>query len=250
MTLDEAAITIGGLPALAVGDPDAAALVVFCHGFAMTPADLAPFAHSLGGVARWLFPEAPLAAELEPGVPCGRSWWHIDPAARLEALARGPRDFANVQPPDLAMARAMLGACLDEAFVLADGRPVILGGFSSGGMLAFDTQLRTPRPISALVLLSATRIDWPAEQSLLASLPLRGLPVLSTHGRDDADLAFGAGLALRDAAIAAGADVSWLPFDGGHEIPLVAWRAVHRLLRSHAYNSSIAPADAHTGPME
>lgn len=232
MTLCEEEITLAGLRTIAVGDPDAAVLVIFCHGFAMTPADLAPFAHSLSVSARWLFPEAPLPAELEPGLPRGRSWWHIDPALRVAALARGPRDFAGIQPPDLAAARALLGAFVDAVFALADGRPVVLGGFSSGGMLAFDMQLRSPRPISALMLLSSTRIDWTEAQSLLAASPLRGLPTLCTHGRTDADLSFEAGLALRDAAIGAGADVNWLPFDGGHEIPLIAWRAVHRLLHT------------------
>ncbi|MEO7063746.1 MAG: hypothetical protein ABI082_08270 [Dokdonella sp.] len=250
MTLCEEEITVAGLRTIAVGNRDATMLVILCHGFAMNPEDLAPFAHSLGVSARWLFPEAPLPAELEPGLPHGRSWWHIDPALRLAALSCGPRDFAGVQPPDLAAARALLGAFVDAAFGLADGRPVVLGGFSSGGMLAFDTQLHSPRPISALVLLSSTRIDWSDQQPLLAASPLLGLPTLCTHGRADADLSFEAGLALRDAATVAGADVTWLPFDGGHDIPLVAWRAVHRLLRAHEYNSSRLSADANTGPLE
>ena len=60
---------------------------------------------------------------------------------------------------------------------------------------------------------------------------LKDLPMLVVHGRDDDELAFSAGESLRDAAMAGGADVEWLPFEGGHGIPLVAWRALRRKLR-------------------
>ena len=230
--LPESEIELGGGRAIAVGDASAPAFVILLHGFAMRPDELAPFAHSLGVAARFLFPEGPAPAALVPGEPRGRAWWHIDPSARLEALAHGARDFAPLEPPDLPAARARLGAIVDQILREANGRPVVLGGFSSGGMLAFDTQLRAPRAIRGLALLSATRIAWREQQDLIAGAPLRGLPALLTHGRADDDLAFAAGEALRDAAIAAGADVTWAPFDGGHEIPMVAWRGLRNWLRA------------------
>jgi phospholipase/carboxylesterase len=230
MTARQEIIEVAGLPAIAVGAPDAACLVVMAHGFAMSPADLAPFAHSLGVDARWLFPEGPVGAALEPGVPHGRAWWHIDPAARLAALARGPRDFAPQHPPDLPAARDRFRAVMDAALTEAAGRPVIVGGFSSGGMLAFDVLLRAARPLAGLVLLSATRIAADEQAPFVTAGPLAGLPMFVSHGRADDDLAFAAGEALRDAAIAAGADVTWMPFDGGHEIPLVVWRGLRRWL--------------------
>ena len=65
----------GGVEA---GDRAAAkAVVVLLHGFQMRPDDLAPFAHSLGVPAWFLFPEGPLEAQ-----PEGRAWWHIDPDRR------------------------------------------------------------------------------------------------------------------------------------------------------------------------
>jgi phospholipase/carboxylesterase len=198
----------------------------------MKPDELSPFAHSLGVAARFLFPEGPAPAALEPGVPRGRAWWHIDPVARLDAMAKGPRDFASYEPADLDAARRLLGAILDHVLDEARGRPVVLGGFSSGGMLAFDTQLRTPRTIRGLALLSATRVFWREQEAFVAARPLAGLPALLTHGTADDDLAFAAGEALRDAAVAAGADVTWAPFDGGHEIPLVAWRKLRSWLRA------------------
>jgi phospholipase/carboxylesterase len=59
---------------------------------------------------------------------------------------------------------------------------------------------------------------------------LRGLPALVTHGRADGDLAFSAGERLHDLLQAAGAQVTWLPFEGGHEMPLVVWRALRRFV--------------------
>jgi phospholipase/carboxylesterase len=223
----EAAVTIGGCPTVMVGEPDAPLAVVLCHGFAMTPADLSPFAHALRLPARFYFPEGPVAAELVPGEPHGRAWWHIDPRARLEALAHGPRDFATFEPPDVAAARAVLGGVVDE--LLAQG-PVVLGGFSSGGMLAWDAQLRAPRPLTGLVLLSATRIAWREEEPFVAAAPLADLPIFASHGRADPDLAFAAGEALAAAATAAGAKVDFAAFDGGHEIPLVVWRRLRKWL--------------------
>jgi phospholipase/carboxylesterase len=197
----------------------------------MVPEDLGAFAESLGVAAWWLLPEAPVAAALEPGVERGRSWWRIDPVARLEALARGPRDFAEVYPPDLAVARALLARIVDQALEIAAGRPLVLAGFSSGGMLAFDMMLREPRPVAGLALLSATRIAWREQAPFVARAPLRALPVLLTHGDADDDLAFGAGEALREAASAAGANVTWAPYRGGHEIPLVAWNRLRKWLK-------------------
>jgi phospholipase/carboxylesterase len=84
----------------------------------------------------------------------------------------------------------------------------------------------------ALALWSTTRIaivDWQPRVHQLTSLP-----VLVAHGRGDAELSFTAGELLRDFAIAGGAQVTWLPFDGGHEIPLVVWRALRTQLRQLA----------------
>jgi hypothetical protein len=43
-------------------------------------------------------------------------------------------------------------------------------------------------------------------------------------------LAFTAGEALRDFMLAGGAEVSWAPFEGGHEIPLPVWRDLRKFL--------------------
>ncbi len=224
--MTEQTVEAAGLRAISVGDPDTArVVVVFLHGFAMEPTDLSPFGHSMGANAWFLFPEAPLPAE-----PRGHAWWHIDAELRAQALSKGPRDFAVQHPPDLPSARARLLAFIDELAPKIAGRPLVLGGFSQGGMLSCDTVLRSSFPLAALLLLSTSRIAFDEWQPLLPNGRLRGLPTLVAHGQADADLSFAAGEALRDCLIAAGADVSWLPFEQGHETPLVVWRHIRKLL--------------------
>lgn len=218
MKMQEAVVNLGGLNAIAVGDPDAATVVVVLHGREMSGADLAPFAHSLSVSAYFVFPDAPLA------VARGRTWWPVDSEARLRRLSQGPMDLLAMDPPGRAEARGQLDALLGQF----GSRRRMLVGFSQGGMLAMDFVLHGGR-VDALALLSSTRIafaDWQPRLPVLA-----GLPVLVAHGRADAELSFAAGEGLRDAAMAGGADVTWLPFEGGHEIPLVVWRGLRHFLR-------------------
>src|SRR6185295_11481995 len=121
-------------------------------------------------------------------------------------------------------ARAALIEFLAAARAAHPGLPLVLGGFSQGGMLACDTVLVGGTDVEALVLLSASRIAFDEWQPVAARLA--ALPVLVSHGDADADLAFAAGERLRDFCRVSGARVTWQPFDGGHEIPLAVWRAL------------------------
>jgi phospholipase/carboxylesterase len=215
-------LELGGLRARAVGDDAAPLAVVVLHGRQMEGADLAPFAHSLGVPAYFVFPDGPL-----PAKPRGRTWWPVDSEARIRRLASGPMELSAMDPEGRAEARALL-----EALCKQLARPIVLVGFSQGGMLAMDHVLHGGTRPEALALLSSTRIaitDWQPRAHVLA-----GLPVLVAHGHADAELSFTAGELLRDFAAAGGAQVTWLPFEGGHEIPLVVWRALRTLVKARA----------------
>lgn len=198
------------------GNPESPLVVVMLHGRNMQAADLAPFGASLGVDAHFVFPDAPLAAEP------GRTWWPVASEARLRE--QGARDLFTMDPAGRTEARATLGALCDG---VAHGKRLVLVGFSQGGMLAMDYVLHGGR-VDALALLSSTRIAFDEWQPLLPRL--EGLPVLVAHGREDEELSFAAGEALRDAAVAGGAAVTWLPFGGGHGIPLPVWRALRKFL--------------------
>jgi phospholipase/carboxylesterase len=201
--------------------------IVMLHGYAMTPESLSPFANSLGMHARFYVPAGPVDA-----VPEGRAWWPLDLAARARALEKGPRDLAAEHPAGAPAAREKLLALLAKVRSDVGDCPVAVIGFSQGGMLACDTYLRHQPDIDALALLSSSRIN--ADEWAPLAHRLEGLPVFVSHGEQDGDLAFGAGLALRDFVASGGAKVTWVPFDQGHEIPLVVWRALRKFLTALA----------------
>jgi phospholipase/carboxylesterase len=154
----------------------------------------------------------------------------IDTARRDQAIARGElRDLAAEFPPGLASARAGLEALLDAVRGRWPGRPLLLGGFSQGAILSVDLALRTPSRPDGLVLLSSGRVTASEWKPLLPSL--RGIPVFQSHGRDDRELSFVAAQALSDDLVAAGARVTWVPFAGGHEIPLQVLRQLKKFIR-------------------
>lgn len=219
-------ISVGEAPRMAV---------VMLHGYAMSGADLAPFAHSLGVPAIFYVPEAPLEA-----VPSGRAWWVMDPEQRRVALLTGPRDLASETPVGAPTARSLLGALVARVRREQPGLPVAVIGFSQGAMLACDAVMHDALRPDALALLSSSRLD--IEEWSRRSDRLRGMPVLVSHGEADDDLAFAAGEALRDFCRAAGADVTWIPFPDGHAIPLVVWRGIRRFL------SALSPRVEPTSP--
>lgn len=205
-------------------------VVVMLHGYAMQPQDLAPFARSMSSGGVFYFPEGPLAAE-----PSGRAWWPIDHERKATMLRAGPRDLHAEHPAGAAAARASLLGLLQSLRLRHHGIPLVLVGFSQGGMLALDTILRGGAQVDALCLLSSSRICADEWEPRLARL--RGLPCLVSHGGADPDLAYSAGEALAAMLQRGAATVTWVPFPGGHEIPLVVWRAIRKLLaelRPHA----------------
>ncbi len=215
---------IAGLRTLVVQSGAAPqALVILLHGYAMQPEDLAPFGSSVGVPAWYLFPQGPVAA---PGG--GQAWWEINQAARAAARLSAPRDLANEAPAGVPAAREQLNHFVSNCRERFQPRQLIVGGFSQGGMLACDWQLHSPPGANALMLLSASRLnitEWQSRSSVL-----QGLPILVSHGKRDADLAFAAVENLCAFVRGAGANVTWTSFDGGHEIPLPVWRCVRRFL--------------------
>jgi phospholipase/carboxylesterase len=220
----ETTIELAGLRTVMVAPEHPRSLiVVMLHGYAMSPADLSPFAHSLGLAARMLVPEGPLAA-----IPVGRAWWEIDPEERTLSLDAGPRDLHTEHPPGAAAARAQLLAFLADVRQRWGEGPIALVGFSQGGMLACDALLRDQPTIAGLALLSASRMG--GDEWLPLAHRLSGIPVFVSHGKRDQDLAFAAGEALHDFVVLGGANVTWIPHEHGHEIPLVVWRGLRKFL--------------------
>lgn len=215
---DLRAVVAGGSDGEGGGDGP---LVVLLHGFGAPAGDLVPLWREVGvpRPVRFVFPAAPV--ELDWSYGGGRAWWMID-VERLQAdlMAGRTRDLTADTPDGLPGARAKVEALLDDALARlapACGQ-LLLGGFSQGAMLACDVALRTARPLAGLALLSTTFL---AADEWTPLMPRRaGLPVLQSHGHEDPLLPFSIAERLRDALAGAGLDVTWVPFHGGHEIPV------------------------------
>lgn len=199
--------------------------IVVLHGYSMSAATLSPFAHSLGLDATFYFPQAPL-----PTMDGGWTWWPVDHEQRTRALALGPRDLTHTCPDREPVRRRMFE--LVSGIERNEAQPTILCGFSQGGMLALDLFLMEEPRLEALALFSSCLIDQARLQPRAGRLA--GLPTFISHGLNDADLAFGAGSRLREFLVGAGAEVNWVEFDGGHEIPLPVWRQFKQFLRGPA----------------
>lgn len=209
------------------GPESSSLVVVFLHGFSMRPSDLVPFGSSMASGARFAFPEGP-----SPVLPSGRSWWSVDYELRAQALSRGARDLAHYTPPGLEASRLELEEFMTFVRRSNPNARIVIGGFSQGGMLACDLLLENPDVADGLVLLSSSRVNFQRWKESASTL--KDTPVLVAHGRHDEDISFDAGLQLGEWLRAVGADVTWLPFDGGHEMPLPVWRAFRRFLTRFA----------------
>ncbi len=194
-------------------------MVVLLHGFGAPGEDLVPLQRVLAAPreTQFVFPAAPISLEMMPGLD-SRAWWNIDMMGLQNAIARGElRDLSAQVPDGLDEARGAIDALLGELEKKFSPRALVLGGFSQGAMLAVDVALRTGRRFDALVVLSGTllaRDVWLPKMSALA-----GTSVFQSHGSHDPILPFALAEQLEKAFVAGGADVTFVPFRGAHEIP-------------------------------
>jgi phospholipase/carboxylesterase len=98
------------------------------------------------------------------------------------------------------------------------GRPFVLGGFSQGAMVSCQVAFTTDTPLAALLILSGTPINLGEWRRGFARR--QGLPIFMAHGRADSVLPFDLAETLYREFLAAGMNVTFVPFEGGHAIPV------------------------------
>ena len=186
---------------------DLATPVVLLHGFGAPGDDLLALGYRLSdaGRFRFFFPEGPI------DVGGGRAWWNfrMSQLPTVDAARRGV-------PKELASTRERLRELFHRPPLRRRG-DLVLGGFSQGAMSAFDVALYLAATPSALVLLSTGYVaesEWAPRLKRLA-----GIPVFMSHGRHDPLVPFESAVVLQHALEKAGAHVTFVEFDGAHEIP-------------------------------
>jgi phospholipase/carboxylesterase len=217
-------LQLGTLQCLADIPAAPRSVLVMLHGYAMDAEQIAPLAQAMGSHAALYFPRG-----LHAATHGGRCWWPVREEQRRASLAHGPRDLRDEYPAGRPAARDALKALIQHVRASHPRVPLLLAGFSQGGMLACDSLLHGSATADAVALLSCSRIAIDEWRPLMPRF--RDLPTLVAHGTHDSDLSLAAGEALRDELRAAGADLTWVGFDGGHEITLPVWRSIKRLMR-------------------
>jgi len=213
-------------------------LVVLAHGFGAPGTDLVPLAAEIASLSsglpklRFVFPEAPLDLA-DIGYWGARAWFPIDMEELLSEGRTGRTErLAATEPPGLADARKALAKTVDALLIDAKlpWSRLVLGGFSQGAMVALDLALRSEEAPAAVVAYSPTLVDratWERRAALR-----QGLPVLISHGRQDAILPFAATEGLVSLLTEQGLEVEFRPFDGPHTISADALeRTVELLIR-------------------
>ena len=129
------------------------------------------------------------------------------------------RELSRDIPAELPAARQKLMGLIEE-WSKRTGTPInrfVLGGFSQGSMLATDVTLQLDENPAALVILSGSLIN--EDNWRERATHHKTLRVLQSHGTQDPILPVNSAGWLRDLLNHAGADVEFLQFAGGHEIP-------------------------------
>jgi phospholipase/carboxylesterase len=204
-------------------------LVVMLHGFGAPGNDLVALGHELSPSkpTRFVMPEAVM--ELGGAYGSARAWWMIDIEQLERDMAQGrPRDRRNETPEGLGAARRQVNTLLDELVTTYQPKRLVLGGFSQGAMLALDVALYRDKCPDVLILMSGTLLNATAWQKRMAKV--KGCQIVMSHGRRDQLLPFDIAEQLSDLRSDAGADVTWVPFAGGHEIPPPVLRAIDNVL--------------------
>ena len=202
--------------------------LVLLHGYGSSAERWAPFTQTiqLPRNGRFVFPQAPEVTVPPDGPSDGRAWWRLDLRSHIPSAGVVP-DLSATRPIGLAIAASLVEDAIEEIERSAGG-PIILGGFSQGAMVAGEVAFRSDTQIAGLILLSGTPVD---EVSWERGLRRRvGMPVFLAHGRSDSVLPFASADRFRGKMEAAGLRVTWVPFDGEHEMPAVVVAALNRFI--------------------
>jgi len=186
---------------LAIREPESPPphrLLVLIHGWGQNENALWEFAAGLPGDYRIIAPRGPyFKAEGEYG-------W------RPTILGRRSRLEENLQPAQDLVAR--IDAWAGENDVDATHFTVL--GFSQGAALIYVLAALFPERLSRAVVCSG----YPPRGLDLSDKPLKGIPFLVSHGRQDDIIDFEEGQKALPMLAAAGAEVTWIEEDVAHQV--------------------------------
>lgn len=217
-------------------------IVIMLHGFAKPRDSLLIMAEKesakFGTV--FIFPEAPVSVDWRR-----RAWWtprYTNYGSTPPPPEAGLRPAAKVKfiVPDREVVAArqkvlnLIQEVVDRFEV--SRHEILLAGFSQGASLALDVALHSPEPLGALAFLSgkALYLEDPVE----AFAALRETHVLISHGRTDPLAQFEPVAKMQRQMKEAKVNVTFVPYDGGHQVPRAAQFQLNRFIRGFSRESA------------
>jgi phospholipase/carboxylesterase len=152
-----------------------------------------------------------LQGPLRGPVSGSRGWWWLNIEGHIPEGQQLP-DFSAANPAGIKVASRLVRDYLETI----EG-PIVLGGFSQGAMLSGEIAFQTDQELAGLILLGGTTVNEAGWSERFAER--RQMPVFIAHGRRDGVLPFEIAERFAQQLKSAGFDVTWVPFDGGHNIP-------------------------------
>jgi phospholipase/carboxylesterase len=195
---------------------------VLLHGYGSNSEDWLQFVETieLPPNGRFLLPNGPWR-----GPDGARGWWWLNMDAYVPKGERFP-DYSVANPGGIKVGSRLVRELLEDV-----PQPIVLGGFSQGAMLSGEIAFQTEQPLAALVMLGGTTVN---EAAWVERFPSRrSLPIFIAHGRSDGVLPFSIAERFAGKLKAAGLDVTWFPFEGGHNIPPTVIRELNTFLAKH-----------------
>lgn len=213
-------VTVSDMPEADAGGT----AVVLLHGWGAEGDDLVSLAERLKRPrSRFFVPAAPLS---RPGG--GRAWWHLDANRRPPHVLEPRVPDGYSENPAVSQARRAVQTLLRDIRRRYRPQRLVLGGFSQGAMLSLDVALAPESRVDRVAALSGVLIADSVPALLAAKPPMP--QALVTHGRSDRVLPFAAGEAIAKLLSERGASVTFVPFEGGHQIPPEVVQALGRLI--------------------
>lgn len=211
-------LQVAALDAIVRGGEGPPSLVLL-HGYGSNAGDWLQFEQKLQvpNNGRLVFPQGPLR-----GPNGARGWWWLNIEGHVPPGERYP-DFSAANPGGIKIASGLVRKLLEKV-----PGPIVLGGFSQGAMLSGEIAFQTDQELAALVLIGGTTVNEAGWADRFAGR--RRLPIFIAHGRGDGVLPFATMERFADRLKAAGLDVTWFPYEGGHSIPDEVISAVNRFL--------------------
>ena len=195
--------------------------VVLLHGYGSRAEDWLQFE------GHWEFPPQSrrvfLQAPLRHPFTGRRGWWWLHLEGYVPPGQQLP-DLTHAHPGGIKVASRLVRDAIKN-----ERQPVILGGFSQGAMTSAEIAFQTDQELTGLILLSGTTVNEDAWAEHFAGR--RRLPIFIAHGTHDSVLPFAIMDRFQQRLKTFGLNVTWMPFDGDHEIPEAVVRQVNAFVQ-------------------